>query len=844
MNRLPRLWRAFLMCTSLFGVATGPVKAQPAPTTGPAVESPAGNGLDLPFEDQLGSARRRLAERREPLEKTLRETSEALKNVEADLKERKSPELLSREQELTRRLELLEAELDELQTVASAWQTAAEAYQEMQRLRKEQAELTAAMARKAVRFQAGDTAVLEAQLQQTRSVLKSLAEQEASRRQRLAEIEGELQNPEVKNRGLFESEARKLRAQLESEPTRRAAVEARRELQEARLTAARELGEITTTQPTTQQATAPSTAAAALEAQNKQRLAKELELEARDRLAYVRQQIADMDQQRQEAVQQGEDTEKLENSIQYWRETEQYEIRRVRQAAIKKREAEQREDIAELEEDARQAQAALADYRQGRPRLKQEQRIDLAEQLREQAAAATEEAKRLEREAEIALSWIGPTQETLLAIDAAENAILRRMQGNLPLEAYQRLYSHYLRMKRIFDTERQQIDQMVTTQTVIHYQLLRQATLNRRLAATWNETADVLVPPEPSFFQRHRKIFRALGVLAIMIAAGYAVKIAVWLSERLAARFESLMTGYQFSVKRVSTLAAFAGSIAKLFIWIFGVITILYEFGIDPATSTGAIGLVGLIMAGMFQQIVVDFIKGLDIIAGRHYNVGDFIEVDSKFGHVIDFNVKYTRVRTLSGQEVNVPNSRCIPSRRFPEGYVDNYVDIVLKNGGDVTEAKAAIQPVCLYLNTRLEPIKERPQFIDRFRAVGGRAILRYRVRVLPGCDWVIKDYFIPSVKSALAARDIELDGEPTFFFINRIETFRRLFSRQLTEKEILREAAEMDIPTAKRPEKPGDGTNGDDAISSDKPPPPREEKPPVPEEPVATADKPPPPEH
>jgi hypothetical protein len=40
----------------------------------------------------------------------------------------------------------------------------------------------------------------------------------------------------------------------------------------------------------------------------------------------------------------------------------------------------------------------------------------------------------------------------------------------------------------------------------------------------------------------------------------------------------------------------------------------------------------------------------------------------------VDFNVKYTRIRSLSGQEFNIPNSRCVPSRRFPDGFVSNYV--------------------------------------------------------------------------------------------------------------------------------------------------------------------------
>jgi len=209
-------------------------------------------------------------------------------------------------------------------------------------------------------------------------------------------------------------------------------------------------------------------------------------------------------------------------------------------------------------------------------------------------------------------------------------------------------------------------------------------------------------------------------------------------------------------------------------------------FGIAPATSAGAIGLIGLIMAGMFQQIVIDFVKGLDIIAGRHYNVGDFIEVSGKLGHVVDFNIKHTRIRTLSGQEYNIPNSQCIPSRRFPDGYVDNYVDFTLQSIGDENRAQNAIDTVCQDLNQRIEPIRDTPVLTDRFPTAGQQITLRYRVRVLPGCAWVISDYFIPHVKKTLAREEIELSGEPTFCFINHIETFRKLFSRRLTEKEIL----------------------------------------------------------
>ena len=358
------------------------------------------------------------------------------------------------------------------------------------------------------------------------------------------------------------------------------------------------------------------------------------------------------------------------------------------------------------------------------------------------------------------------------------------------LDDYRRLSSHFRRMKQQYDTERQQIDLVVVTRENIVYAKMQQATLMRGLADLYVKCADVLVPPVLSFWEQHRKIIYSIGILAGVIAASYAVRLLIWLIRQALSALNAL-TNRRLSVKRIGTLLSFAGSILKLFVWVFGTVAILNEFGIEPSKSTGPIALVGLIMAGMFQQIVVDFVKGLDIIAGRHYNVGDFVEVDGKHGHVVDFNVKYTRIRSLSGQEFNIPNSRCVPSRRFPDGFVSNYVDITLKSSADEDRAKIAIGAVCADLNQRIEPVRDEPTLSECFRGRHDSVTLRYRVRVLPGCEWVVKDHFIPAVKEAMAKEEVGLAGEPTFSFINRIETFRKLFSRRLSEEQIVREVAQ-----------------------------------------------------
>ena len=160
--------------------------------------------------------------------------------------------------------------------------------------------------------------------------------------------------------------------------------------------------------------------------------------------------------------------------------------------------------------------------------------------------------------------------------------------------------------------------------------------------------------------------------------------------------------------KRVRTLVYFPRSIAKLLLWVFAIVTILAEFGISPGQSAGARGVIGLVLAGMFQQLVVDFVKGIDIATGGHYFVGDFVEVGGKCGHVLDITAKYTILRAPSGQILHLPNSQCIPSRRFPAGYVDNDVDMPVPADADVQKARLALDDVGRLLNERIEAVREQ----------------------------------------------------------------------------------------------------------------------------------------
>ena len=66
-----------------------------------------------------------------------------------------------------------------------------------------------------------------------------------------------------------------------------------------------------------------------------------------------------------------------------------------------------------------------------------------------------------------------------------------------------------------------------------------------------------------------------------------------------------------------------------------------------------------------------------------------------------------------------------------------------------------------------------------------GGVVLRYAVNVLPGANWVLDEVYLPLIKRTLESAEIPLAGEISYFYMNDVKTFRKLFNRKLTQQEI-----------------------------------------------------------
>jgi len=251
---------------------------------------------------------------------------------------------------------------------------------------------------------------------------------------------------------------------------------------------------------------------------------------------------------------------------------------------------------------------------------------------------------------------------------------------------------------------------------------------------------------------------------------------------RLLGRLKKISFGGDRNVQRVETLVTFVGSILY-----FALLLVTFSFALqalfpsyNPWAATGALSIVALLLTGIFRDMVIDVVRGIGILFGGHYDVGDFIDVGGGFsGFVTEFQLMYTKLRSISGEELVLNNARCIPSRRFPEGWVLNHVDIPLAEAADEARARELLDGLGHELHAEVECVRDAPiceQVIAR--AASGGVLLRYAVRIVPGTSWVIEEKFLPAIRRELEKASIPLASEPGYFFMNDVASFRGLFGR------------------------------------------------------------------
>ena len=108
--------------------------------------------------------------------------------------------------------------------------------------------------------------------------------------------------------------------------------------------------------------------------------------------------------------------------------------------------------------------------------------------------------------------------------------------------------------------------------------------------------------------------------------------------------------------KMDETTTIFANSLIKYGILILGLITALDSVGIKTSAVLASLGIVGLTIGFAARDSLSNLISGIIIFLDRPFVIGDLVEIDRNYGRVDRITLRSTRIVTVDGKMLAVPN--------------------------------------------------------------------------------------------------------------------------------------------------------------------------------------------
>ncbi|MBD3636849.1 MAG: mechanosensitive ion channel family protein [Crocinitomicaceae bacterium] len=96
----------------------------------------------------------------------------------------------------------------------------------------------------------------------------------------------------------------------------------------------------------------------------------------------------------------------------------------------------------------------------------------------------------------------------------------------------------------------------------------------------------------------------------------------------------------------------------KIIIWTLGIVVGLNNAGYNVGAVIAGLGIGGLAFALAAQDTVKNFFGGIMIFADKPFQVGERIQIGGIDGTVKEIGIRSTRIETLAGRIVTVPNSK------------------------------------------------------------------------------------------------------------------------------------------------------------------------------------------
>ncbi len=168
------------------------------------------------------------------------------------------------------------------------------------------------------------------------------------------------------------------------------------------------------------------------------------------------------------------------------------------------------------------------------------------------------------------------------------------------------------------------------------------------------------------------------------------------------------------------SLIPLGGRIARLFIFLLAVLTVVSQFGYPVATILAGLGIGGIAVALGAQKSLEHFFGSVSIGVDQPFRVGDWISVGGTEGEVEAIGLRSTQIRTMERTILSIPNGQLAETKTenfAPRDRVHLRATLGLEYGTSAATMRTVRDEIEKLL--RAHPLMWQDRVVVRFREFG-----------------------------------------------------------------------------------------------------------------------------
>lgn len=156
---------------------------------------------------------------------------------------------------------------------------------------------------------------------------------------------------------------------------------------------------------------------------------------------------------------------------------------------------------------------------------------------------------------------------------------------------------------------------------------------------------------------------KATRVLVTLFTVASCWQVGLWATTAVLAVLDRKQRRTLATDRAAAGSLGIIGFMARLTIWALVLLLTLDNLGIEIKPLLAGLGIGGIAVALAAQNILGDLFASLSITLDRPFVLGDSLQIDDFNGTVEYIGVKSTRLRSVNGELIIIPNSNLVASR-------------------------------------------------------------------------------------------------------------------------------------------------------------------------------------